>query len=164
MQATATDKAALLRQLVLELDQEIARALAQAEATRRGATHEEARAENDKDTRALEQSYLARGQAQRVVDLESDRKRIAFAELRSFGEDDHIALSALVELQAEEGVRYCFLLPAAGGRRLEHAGLRVEVVTPEAPLGRALIGRQSGDEIQLRIAGRTRDLTISAVC
>jgi hypothetical protein len=30
---------------------------------RAGATHEEAKPENDKDTRALEQSYLARGQA-----------------------------------------------------------------------------------------------------
>lgn len=31
-----------------------------------GATHEEAKPEDDKDTRALEQSYLARGQAQRA--------------------------------------------------------------------------------------------------
>jgi len=35
-----------------------------------GATHEENKPENDKDTRALEQSYLARGQAQRVVELQ----------------------------------------------------------------------------------------------
>src|SRR3984957_19944196 len=35
-------------------------------ATREGATHEEAKPENDKDTRALEQSYLARGQAARL--------------------------------------------------------------------------------------------------
>ena len=34
-----------------------------------GATHEEAKPENDKDTRALEQSYLARGQAARIDEL-----------------------------------------------------------------------------------------------
>ena len=33
-----------------------------------GATHEESKPENSKDTRALEQSYLARGQALRVTD------------------------------------------------------------------------------------------------
>jgi len=31
--------------------------------TREGATHEESRAEGDKDMRSTEQSYLARGQA-----------------------------------------------------------------------------------------------------
>ena len=35
-----------------------------------GATHSEARPENDKDTRGLELSYLARGQAQRVAELQ----------------------------------------------------------------------------------------------
>ena len=34
--------------------------------TREAATHAEAKPENDKDTRALEQSYLARGQAMRI--------------------------------------------------------------------------------------------------
>ena len=36
---------------------------------RRAGTHEESRAENDKDTRAIEASYLALGLARRVVEL-----------------------------------------------------------------------------------------------
>ncbi|HEX2686728.1 MAG TPA: hypothetical protein VHN14_08920, partial [Kofleriaceae bacterium] len=56
----ATLKAELVAQLVAALD------LAQRAhaAALEGATHAEARAENPKDTRGLEQSYLARGQAQ----------------------------------------------------------------------------------------------------
>ena len=46
-----------------------------------GATHEEAKPENDKDTRALEASYLARGQAMRLEELRAglkmDRKTLA---------------------------------------------------------------------------------------
>ena len=38
---------------------------------RAGATHEQAKPENDKDTRALEQSYLARGQAMRIETLKA---------------------------------------------------------------------------------------------
>ena len=36
-----------------------------------GAVHEEKRAEHAKDTRATEQSYLARGLAERVAELEA---------------------------------------------------------------------------------------------
>jgi hypothetical protein len=45
---------------------------------REAATHEEAKPENDKDTRALEQSYLARGEAARVEEL-----RASLAEVRA---------------------------------------------------------------------------------
>ena len=41
-------------------------------ATQAAATHEEAKPENDKDTRALEQSYLARGQALELFPGRSD--------------------------------------------------------------------------------------------
>jgi len=52
-----TLKAELLALLAADLD-----TLERAHrATTEGATHEEAKPENDKDTRALEQSYLARG-------------------------------------------------------------------------------------------------------
>ena len=47
-------------------------------ATVEGATHEEAKPENDKDTRALEQSYLARGQS-------NERRSSARASQRSAG-------------------------------------------------------------------------------
>src|SRR5262249_35036413 len=59
------EKQALKRQL-LDLLREQLEVLEHAHrTTHAGATHEEAKPENDKDTRALEQSYLARGQANR---------------------------------------------------------------------------------------------------
>lgn len=140
------DKRALVRELVSLLEQEIARAIEAAERTRAGAVHEEARPENDKDTRALEQSYLARGQALRVVDLQQALKLVQFMEIREFGEDDAIGISALIELDCGDEMRSVFFAPAGGGRKIEG----VDVITPEAPLGAAVAGRYAGDEFVMR--------------
>ena len=157
------NKPALVRALVDLLERDIARATQAAQRTREGAIHEEARPENDKDTRALEASYLARGQARRVVDLEQECKLIAFMSVRDFGPDDPIDLGALVELEGDDSRKWYFLAPAAGGRSLVHDGMDIDVVTPQAPLGRALIGRMRGDDLDLRLGGKARELTISDV-
>jgi len=154
------NKPSLVRALVSLLEQDIARATQAAQRTREGAVHEEARPENDKDTRALEASYLARGQAQRVVDLEQESKLLAFMSMRDFGARDAIDLGALIELESDESRKWYFLAPGAGGRSLVHEGVEIDVITPQAPLGRALIGRTLGDDFELRAAGRVRELSI----
>lgn len=157
------DKPALIQALCDLLEEEIARATDTAQRAREGAVHEEARPENDKDTRALETSYLARGQAQRVVDLQVALKQVRFMEVRSFGPDDAIAISALCQLESDTETRWIFLTPAAGGRRLQLAAATVDVLTPEAPLGKALIGRCQGDDITLRSGGKAREYEIRTV-
>jgi transcription elongation GreA/GreB family factor len=158
------DKPALITALCAQLDAEIARATETATRTREGAVHEEARPENDKDTRALEASYLARGQAQRVVDLQVALNQVKFMELRSFGPEDAIDVSALVQLEADDETRWYLLTTAGGGRKLQLGATQIDVLTPQAPLGRALIGRYVGDEIALAgthsHAGRKREWII----
>src|ERR1700754_956891 len=87
-------KAALLRQL--EATPPSARA-AHASAIE-GSTHAEARAENPKDTRGLEQSYLARGQAQRVAELEAGLAQVTALGPRRRSAGDPVALGALVTI------------------------------------------------------------------
>ena len=157
------DKAALLRALLESLAADIARAIEVANRSRHDATHEEARPENDKDTRALETSYLARGQAQRVVDLEEAERRVRFMTVRDFGPDDPIDVSALVELESDEGRRWYLLAPSGGGRTLDLGGVPVDVITAEAPIGRALIGRLAGEDLELRVGPRVREITIAQV-
>jgi hypothetical protein len=159
------DKRELVRALGTLLEQEIERATETAERTRAGAGHEEARPENDKDTRALEASYLARGQAQRVVDLQQSLKLVRFMEVRAFGPDDAIDVSALVQLEAGDEQRCVLLAAAGGGRKLaaDGGGEGVDVVTPESPLGQALAGRYQGDEFVLRTGNRTKEFVIVGV-
>lgn len=157
------DKRSIIRALGSALHDEIARATVTAERTRKDAVHEEARPENDKDTRALETSYLARGQAQRVVELEDAEKRIAFMEVRDFGPEDPIDLSALILVEEQSESRWYLLAAAGGGRTIVHEGTSIDIVTPQAPLGRALLGRLPGDELELRLGPRVRELSISRV-
>jgi transcription elongation GreA/GreB family factor len=126
-----------------------------------GATDEEAKPENDKDTRALEQSYLARGQAQRVDELRTALGLVRSMPIRDFAEEAPIALGALVFVVVDEAERRYFVAPGGGGAELEGG---VQVVTPSSPLGRALLGRREGDETELGAGGRTRLIEITRVC
>ena len=139
------------------------KARASATATREGATHEESRAENDKDTRGLEASYLARGQAKRVEQLEEAIVRVRVMELPDYGELP-IGLGALVEvLIDDDDERTFFLASAGGGEKLEVEGQAIHVLTPASPVGRALVGKRVDDELELTVAGRVRLYELTAV-
>ena len=141
------DKRALVAKLREELAREIAAMRAAQKDTQKAATHEEAKPENDKDTRALEQSYLARGQAERVRDLERSDNALEFLVLRPC---DKGMLGALVEVEHEGARAVYFLAPAGGAIRAAIDGTSVQVVTPEAPMGRALVGKEAGDVVEVR--------------
>jgi transcription elongation GreA/GreB family factor len=118
-----------------------------------GATHEENKPENDKDTRALEQSYLARGQAQRVVELQDAMNQLNALELQVFRDGSPIVLTALVSIAAlDDGDRetHYFIAPAGGGERVALGKLEVRVITPQSPIARALLGKREGDDLELR--------------
>lgn len=126
------------------------------------ATHAEAKPENDKDTRALEASYLAAGQAERVRELELAAKLLAGVELKDIGEATPICASAVITLENDDGARNVFFMsPHGGGVKLELDGVSIQVVTPQSPLGKALLGRLLGDVIELRgKANRLREMSI----
>ncbi len=155
------EKAALKAELIRLLDAELAELQASHEATLAAATHEEAKPENDKDTRAIEQSYLARGQAARVQEVEAGVGLVRGLEVRALGEGARVALGALVSIEDDDGPKRVLLAPYGGGRKL--AGGAVQVVTPQAPLGRALIGKRADDELEVVLGGKTRALAVTAV-
>jgi len=130
-------------------------------AAREGATHEEAKPENDKDTRALEQSYLARGEALRVEELKLGLAEVQNMPLRRVREGDPAALGAIVRADEDGEALVLWLAPYGGGNRLAEG--TVQIVTPKSPLGRALIGKRAGDECEVKLAGKSRVLTIEGV-
>lgn len=131
------------------------------QATHRGATHEEAKPENDKDTRALEQSYLARGQAQRVIELRRALLEVDAMELATLKSDAAVVQGALVHVDDEQQSQWLFLAPHGGGALLAQGTVRV--VTPQSPLGRALLGKRSGEECAVRIAERQREMLLREI-
>ena len=158
------DKEAVREAMLRELDRRIHAMTESVHATREGATHEESRPENDKDTRGLEASYLARGQAQRVVDLESDRVALQHLDLRRVGADEAIEPGALVEIEVDGEPQTLLLALRGGGLRVEMGDDSVQVVTPSSPVGASLVGARVGESFELRVGGRRREYEIVGVC
>jgi hypothetical protein len=157
------NKKDVLERLVQYLSDLAEQATAAAKTTSAGATHAEAKPEHPKDTRALEQSYLARGQAMRVSELEEQIHFLRFLPLRTYGESDPLGAGALLVITSDEDTRCLFLAPHGGGAELDLGALRVFVVTPQSPIGARVLGRVLGDEIELKVRGATRAYAITAV-
>ena len=162
--ANVWDKAEILSAVRAEIAAELAKVSSSQRDAQAGATHEEARPENSKDTRALEASYLARGLARRVAELGEAAAALKAVSLRDFGADEGIGLAALVEVDDDErGAIVYFMLPAAGGVKLQIGGRALQVVSPVSPLGRALLGRRAGEEARLDTPRGPRHLEILSV-
>ncbi len=158
------DKRMLLTQLIEIVDREVAQVQAAQRAAMDGATHEESRPENDKDTRALESSYLARGQARRVGELQEVRAVLSSLEPRRFDSAHAVQSTALVALRAEEGeIEYYWLLPTAGGFQLSAGELVVTTVTLGAPLGRHLVGKDCGEAFEVQLPQGPREYVVEDV-
>jgi transcription elongation GreA/GreB family factor len=123
---------------------EHAQAIAQSEAT-----SAESKSEGKYDTRATEASYLARGQAERVASM---RTLLAwFKRLPPDMTSETVSLGALVELAGDRH-DVLFIAPS-GGERVEIDGVEVKTISLAAPLGRAMVGLEEGDEFEVRSPG-----------
>lgn len=163
MTKESIDKVRVLAALRARLEQDLAIATEAQRRTQSGATHEESKPENDKDTRAIESSYLARGQAQRVIDLTNELASASALQLRPYDESTPIAVSALVTLDDGERVAPYFLSPVGAGLALDVDGVVIRVLTPSSPLGRALLGQLQGGDVEVRTPQGVRQYSIAAV-
>lgn len=154
-------KTELKTELIAALSASLAQVSEAHRETLAGATHPEAKAEDDKDTRAIEQSYLARGQARRVEELEAAVAEVRAMPLRPFGPGKAAGVSAVVGVSENGEEKHYFIAPHGGGTALSD-GL-VHVVTPRSPLGRALVGKVAGDNLEVSIGGKLRELSVDSV-
>jgi transcription elongation GreA/GreB family factor len=150
-------KAKLRSALVARLEQDLATARAAHAAAIEGATHVEARPENDKDTRGLEQSYLARGLAQRVAELEA---AVAAIPVMVIDASAQVKLGTLVTVEEDDEELQFFVAGHGGGIELPGG---VMVVTPSSPIGRALLGKACDDECEVAAGGKRRTLVITSI-
>jgi transcription elongation GreA/GreB family factor len=76
-----------------------------------------------------------------------------------------VRLGDIVEIEDGATGRTIFLAPAGAGIELtmpEGDGF-VTVVTPASPLGKALIGRELGDSVEISVRGEERDWTVTFI-
>ncbi len=147
------DKFLLQQQVLARLAEDLRQTEEAARVAHEAATHEENIAENKYDTLGLEAAYLATGQARRA---EAIRQAIAsWRQFRPRAYDDSlgIQLGALVCLvDADDRQQHLFLGPEGGSMKLGSGAGLVQVISSQAPLGRALLGKREGDEVALQVA------------
>jgi transcription elongation GreA/GreB family factor len=143
------DKQALLSAFKEQLEGELARAKERARDAADAATHVENRAEGDKDMRATEASYVARGHSERVFQLERALQLLAVMQPRQLDEGDPIGQGAVVCLEQQGNRSWYFLIPVGGGERVTVAGVSFQALTAQSPLGAALMGLSTDDEVEV---------------
>ena len=155
----------VIRQAVLtQLCTDYTNAVLAANTAHADATNEESKAENKYDTRGVEASYLAEGQSRRVAELEASIAVYEGLHLSEFDESTKIRLTALVTLvDSDNNSRCLFVGPDGGGLVIALSTGECIVVTPMAPLGKALIGKYVGDEIIIKAAGQISTYEIISV-
>lgn len=99
-----------------------------------------------------------------AAELKQNISHYQAIDLRGFGADDPIAVSALVELADSARRRSLYFIgPKGGGLEVGCDGREILVITPQSPLGSRLLGHRRGDCIELALGGARQELTISSV-
>ena len=131
-----------------------------AQSAHHAATHEEAKPENDKDTRSVEAAYLAGAQASRAAELQHMISRLRTMELAEFDEQTPLGAGAIVELEENGAIHRYLLLPVGGGMKLQIDGVPVSTISVSSPLGSVLCGTQVGDDVELDTPRGVRELHV----
>ncbi len=140
-------KSELLEQIRAELRAQLERLSKAAFEAHAAATDPGSKAEGKYDTRSLEASYLAVGQARQVDELAESLRIFESLVLPDFGAMDAIDAGALVEVNLA-GERELFLLsPASGGLVIPSKGREVTLLTPASGLYRQLLGMRAGESL-----------------
>lgn len=149
-------KSELLDQIRSELRSQLGRLSRAAMEAHAAATDPGSKAEGKYDTRSLEASYLAVGQARQVDELAEAVRIFDGLVLADFGRGERIDAGALVEVVMGGEVSSFLLVPAAGGLEFVHEGKAVTLLTPASTLYQKLVGLGVGDRLDaptMRVTG-----------
>lgn len=157
------DKKRILETLLAEMRAKLSVLIQSAHAARQEATHEDTKAENKYDTRAIEAGYLAGAQADRVAQLQATISFFERLELKPFGPRTPIEITALVELESDGKKTWNFLLPQGGGMKVCQDDHDVFILGVQAPLGNALVGKTQGEVLEVRTQSGVKEYEIQRV-
>lgn len=136
----------ITKALQLELNQ----AISAANEAHAAAVDDQSVAETQYDTLAIEASYLAEGQSRRVNEIQKAIKDYQTLKLIDFDENSSITLTALVQLSHDTASKNWFFIgPAAGGFHCKLANQKITVITPQSPMGIALLDKYQEDTIHV---------------
>lgn len=154
------DKEKIMAAIIHQIEHELGVAIHAAKVAHQDATNEESKPENEYDTRALEASYVARGQAQRVAELKEALYEFKHTSLKSFNAASPITATAMINVESDAKKSHLFFMPRGGGIIVNVDGVRIQVVTPSTPLGQALLQNKKGDQVYVELGDGEKEYDI----
>jgi hypothetical protein len=151
-------KSLLLAQIRQELHSRFDRLSKAAHEAHAAATDPGSKAEGKYDTRSLEASYLAAGQARQVDELAEAVRIFEALTLSDFSSSDPIDAGALVGAKLHGEMVFFLLVPSSGGLEIQHEGQEITLLTPASDLYRKLLGMRIGESLDQPA------LTVTEVC
>lgn len=152
------DKKALVNLIINMLSKELEQAISAANQAHAAAVDDESVAETQYDTLAIEASYLAEGQSKRVQELQAAIRHYQTLNVAKMHEKSRVSLTALVQLASQQSKQHWFFIgPAAGGFVCQQGGQQITVITAQSPIGKALIEKHQGDDIEVILANKKLD-------
>ena len=142
------DKIEIFKLVINDLEKNLKVLVESAFEAKEASTNEESKAENKYDTRGLEASYLASGQAKRAQELQEKIYLLKKVEVKDFSEEDSIGISSLIKILIDDSEQYFFIIPA-GGIEVKYKNQSIKTINIESPLGSQIFGQKLGHDFQL---------------
>lgn len=145
------NKINVIDEVIKRLDEEIAVAMKAQQETFEAATDEDAYSDGKYDTRSLEASYLASGQAQIVKELGDALQAFNLLRTQHFIQppSHQASLGSLLEIKSANTSNWYLLGPGGGGLEVIIEKKKVMVLTLHSPLGHEVVTKQVGDSVTL---------------
>jgi transcription elongation GreA/GreB family factor len=102
-------------------------------------------------------------ESERVKEIQSQLLMYRFLPVRNYTSEDVIVPSALVELRLGSATAYYYVTPQGGGLITHVDGKPVQVITPQSPLGEALLGKKVGDLIRVQVRNGVREYRVVSI-
>ncbi len=155
------NKQNILNQIINQLEADIQVAQQAVDVARDTATHKDCLGSSKYETMGTEASYLAKGQGERLLELQ---RAAAYFKQVTPSPQPTIVLSSLITLEAESGqTQYFWLDNDAGGLKVKHGDQNITLITPQAPLGRALMGKEVDDVVEIKTGTKTTEYEVVGV-
>ncbi len=148
------NKQDIINLIIIQLEANISVAQQAVDVARDTATHKDCLGSSKYETMGTEASYLAKGQGERLLELQ---RALAYFKQLTPQTSTKAELVSLINLEDEQGQNQTLLLAGdAGGLKVKYDDNIITVITPQAPLGKSLMGKAVGDAVELKITGKTR--------
>ncbi len=133
------------------------------ERSRQDSIEAESRMQSRYDTQGIEAAYLADAFAMKIPNLK--KQLYVISTLKIPNNNGTIGLCSIVgikEMESNKASNY-IIMPAGGGEEIKYKGICFTVLTPHAPRGFAMIGKQEGDTFKLEIDNKNIEYMIEQV-